>query len=112
MERTDPGEVQACNEQLERAFAMFFTPSPSGDVHEILVCHGNVIRYFVTRVLEVDPEAWLGMSIGNCSLTVVRVNPDRTMKLFVFGDVGHIPPNLQTGWDRNERPLVVPDEGR
>lgn len=108
MEECDPDEVMACRAQLEEAFAEFFVPSSGGPRHEVLVCHGNVIRYFVTRVLGVDPLSWLGMSIGNCSLTVVRVNADGTMKLLSFGDVGHIPPNLQTGLDSEERILAVP----
>ncbi len=104
----DPAELVACQEQLEAAFEKFFVPSSVGPRHEVLVCHGNVIRYFVTRALGVDSLSWLGMSIGNCSLTVVRVNSDGTMKLLLFGDVGHIPPNLQTGLDSEERLLVVP----
>lgn len=104
----DSAELAACREQLEAAFEKFFVPSSAGPRHEVLVCHGNVIRYFVTRVLGVDSLSWLGMSIGNCSLTVVRVNSDGTMKLLLFGDVGHIPPNLQTGLDKEERILVVP----
>jgi len=104
----DRAELTECKEQLEAAFARFFVPSLEGARHDILVCHGNVIRYFVTRVLGVDTLSWLGMSIGNCSLTVVRVNSDGTMKLLSFGDVGHIPPNLQTGLDSEERILVVP----
>jgi serine/threonine-protein phosphatase PGAM5 len=104
----DRAELVACQEQLEAAFAEFFVPSEREARHEVVVCHGNVIRYFVTRVLGVDPLSWLGMSIGNCSLTVVRVNPDGTMKLLSFGDVGHLPPNLQTGLESEDRILVVP----
>ena len=50
----------------------------------------------VGKALGVDTEAWLGMSIGNCSLTVVAVEADGAMKLLSFSDVGHLPPNLQT----------------
>lgn len=89
-------DLEACTKQLEAAFPRYFAPSPEADRHDIVVCHGNVIRYFVTRVLEVDPAAWLGMSIANCSLTVVQVAADGSMKLLSFGDVGHIPPNLTT----------------
>jgi serine/threonine-protein phosphatase PGAM5 len=108
MAECDSTELTECQEQLEAAFAKFFVPSLEGVRHEVLVCHGNVIRYFVTRVLGVDPLSWLRMSIGNCSLTIVRINSDGTMKLLSFGDVGHIPPNLQTGLDLEERILVVP----
>ena len=110
MERLEPGEAAECEEQLEEAFAEYFVPSPNGDSHEIVVCHGNVIRYFVTRVLGVDPESWLQMSIGNCSLTVIRINPDNTFKLLTFADVGHLPTNLLTGWERVDRSLVIPKE--
>jgi serine/threonine-protein phosphatase PGAM5 len=89
-------DLEACTKQLEAAFPLFFAPSPEADRHDIVVCHGNVIRSFVTRVLAVDPEAWLGMSIANCSLTVVEVAADGSMKLLSFSDAGHIPPNLTT----------------
>ena len=90
------GEAEACDAQLERAFAHFFVPSPAGDRHELLVCHGNVIRWLWCRALGVDPAAWLGMAIANCSLTVIQAKPDGTCKLYVFGDAAHLPTELQT----------------
>ncbi len=75
MEDETPDDLEACTRQLEEAFPVYFAPSPDADRHDIVVCHGNVIRYFVTRALEVDTEAWLGMSIANCSLTVITVRP-------------------------------------
>jgi len=89
-------DLAACTAQLEEAYPLFFRPSPDADRHDLVVCHGNVIRYFVTRVLGVDTTAWLGMSIGNCSLTVIKIKVDGSMKLLSFGDVGHLPPNLST----------------
>jgi serine/threonine-protein phosphatase PGAM5 len=103
-------ELNACRDTLDTAFAEFFVPSSGEDRHDVVVCHGNVIRYFVTRVLGVDTLSWLVMSVGNCSLTVVQINPDGTMKLLSVGDVGHLPPNLQTGWDDTEPLLVVPQD--
>ncbi|UCG52692.1 MAG: histidine phosphatase family protein [Candidatus Latescibacterota bacterium] len=106
----DPKEMEDCVDQLDEAFATFFVPSPDSERHDIVVCHGNVIRYFVTKVLGVDTMAWLGMSIGNCSMTIVRISPDGKMKLLVVGDVGHLPPNLQTGLDGVDKNLVVPGD--
>lgn len=94
-EETETG-LEACTAQLEEAFPLYFAPSPDADRHDVIVCHGNVIRYFVTRALKVDSMAWLGMSIGNCSLTVIKIKADGSMKLLSFGDVGHLPPNLLT----------------
>lgn len=109
MKELAPGEAEECEERLDRAFAEFFAPSMGGEQHEIIVCHGNVIRYFVTRVLEVDTESWLTMAIGNCSLTAVRINADGARKLLTFADVGHIPPNMQTGLYYRERNLKIPE---
>jgi serine/threonine-protein phosphatase PGAM5 len=109
MEREEPAELQACQEQLERAFEEYFVPSAGRDRHEILVCHGNVTRWLVTQALQVDPMAWLGMSIDNCSLTVVRIHPDGSMKLVSFNDRGHLPPSLHTEPGGDSRRLVVPE---
>lgn len=105
----DPEEVAACEARLDEAFATVLSPSPDEDRHDLVVCHGNVIRYFVTKALRVDPHAWLGMSIANCSLTVIKVFPDGAMKVLSFSDSGHIPPNLLTGTPPGvERSLAVP----
>jgi len=96
MEGETPEDLAACTRQLEEAFPVYFAPSPEADKHDIVVCHGNVIRYFVTRALGVDTEAWLGMSIANCSLTVITVDADGSMKVLSYSDSGHVPPNLTT----------------
>jgi serine/threonine-protein phosphatase PGAM5 len=89
--------LAACVKNIEAFFQERFVPAPdAAGRHDIVVCHGNVIRYFVTKVLRADALSWLQMSISNCSLTVVRVNPDGTMKLDSFGDTGHIPENMRT----------------
>lgn len=97
MEKADPQELIECPENLDSAFSKFFIPSPDEkDRNDIIVCHGNVIRYFVTKVLNVDTMAWLQMSIANCSLTIVRIMPNGTMRLDAFSDYGHIPENMRT----------------
>ncbi len=110
MEGLDPGEATECETQLEQAFKEFFVPSPNVDRHEILVCHGNVIRYLVTRAQGVDPHSWLMMSVGNCSNTVIRIKADGSFKILGVGDVGHVPPNLQTGVYNDAGPLSVPSD--
>lgn len=103
-------DLKNCVENLETAFNKFFIPSPDDkDRNDIIVCHGNVIRYFVTKVLNVNTMAWLKMTIGNCSITVVRIMPDGRMKLISYNDVGHIPPNLQTetGGDNETKILKI-----
>jgi len=88
----EAGEAEACAEQLTTGWSRLFRPAEGGvDQHDIVVCHGNVIRWFVCRALGVDPQAWLGMSIANCSLTIIQVKADGSCKLVAFADSGHIP---------------------
>jgi len=62
----------------------------------ILVCHGNVIRYFVCRALQCPPEAWLRMSVAHCSVTRIRISSTGRVSVEGVGDVGHLPAELQT----------------
>lgn len=111
MAEEDSVEVSECVDNIEKAFQEYFIPSPDeNDRNDIIVCHGNVIRYFVTKILKVDSMSWLQMSITNCSLTIVRIMPDGTTKLDAFSDYGHIPENMRTftGGNNEEKELVVP----
>jgi len=89
--------LRACADRLDALFKHRFIPSRGTERREILVCHGNVIRYLITKSLGVDTEAWLEMSVGHASITQIRVEPDGRFKVISIGDIGHIPPNLQTG---------------
>ena len=98
-------------ENIEQAFNKYFVPSPDENYrHDLIVCHGNVMRYLVTKVLNVETMSWLQMSITNCSLTIIRIMPDGKMKLDTFSDYGHIPENMRTytGGDNESKALVVP----
>lgn len=102
-------ELADCKARLDRVFARFFKPATGHPQRDLLVCHGDVIRYMVTRAMHVDTKAWLEMSVGNASITVIRMQPDGRMKVISVGDVGHIPPNLQSGATGDpERSLAVP----
>ena len=106
----NPADLAACQARFDRLFARYFTPAVAGKARtDLLVCHGNVIRSMVMRALGVDPQAWLEMSVGHASVTVVRVEPDGRMKVISVGDVGHIPPGLLTGTTGDpERTLAAP----
>lgn len=97
-----------CAKQLDQAFAEFFTVAKGARRSDILVAHGNVIRYLVIKALKVDPRAWLGMSVAHASLTVIQVQPDGSMRVLAVGDSGHIPGPLLSWGDASDRQLVVP----
>lgn len=105
MAREKPAELAACRDTLELAWARFFVPSPERDSAEVLVSHANVIRYLTGKALGLDPLRWLRMSLGNCSITTIRVRPDGRCQVLEVGDVGHLPPRLQSRlWTPAPRP--------
>jgi len=109
MAQEKPAELAACQAQLDRVFEAWFKPVPAGERTDLFVCHGNVIRYLVTRALGVDSKAWLEMSVGHASITKIRVLPNGSMQVISVGDVGHLPPNLQSGTSADpERSLEIP----
>jgi serine/threonine-protein phosphatase PGAM5 len=99
-------EVLACEANLAAAWDKYFRPTPAADRHDVLVCHGNVIRWMVARALGADTRRWSAMDIANGSLTVIAVKPDGTTRLVMFSDVSHIPSAKQTwlgvggGWSK------------
>lgn len=108
-EKQDPKEMASCLANLESAWAKYFRPSPDENTHDLLVCHGNVIRWFVNRALANDVRHWTSLDIANASITVIAVRPDGTTRLIVFSDVGHLPVDKQTwagsgpGWGKPAR---------
>uniref|UniRef100_A0A158Q7H9 Serine/threonine-protein phosphatase PGAM5, mitochondrial n=1 Tax=Elaeophora elaphi TaxID=1147741 RepID=A0A158Q7H9_9BILA len=61
------------------------------DSWELIVCHGNVIRYFVCRALQFPPEGWLRLSVGHCSITWIVIYPNGFVSVRSLGDIGHLP---------------------
>ncbi|KAJ8263434.1 hypothetical protein COCON_G00158910 [Conger conger] len=66
------------------------------DSYEIIVCHANVIRYFVCRALQFPPEGWLRMGLNNGSITWITVRPSGRVGLRTLGDSGFMPPDKLT----------------
>ncbi|MBO9663391.1 histidine phosphatase family protein [Dokdonella sp.] len=109
MAKEKPEDAAACKARLDRVFATYFRPAQGATHTDLFVCHGNVIRYLVTRALGVDTAAWLEMSVGHASLTRIRVEADGRFKVIAVGDVGHIPANLRTGASGDaDRSLAAP----
>jgi serine/threonine-protein phosphatase PGAM5 len=106
MKGKSPGELGDCESNLEKAWKKYMTASPDSDRVDVLVCHGNVIRWFVSRSIDAPTDRWGFMDIGNGSLTIIAVRPDGTSRLVMFSDVGHLPLEKQTwagkggGWSR------------
>lgn len=90
-------EIAEGKKQAEKAFDRYFRRARGNDKHEILVTHGNLIRYFVCRVLELQPEAWGKMDMCNCGISEILIKSDGRMVLVSHNDVEHLPAHLTTG---------------
>ncbi|KAL8562585.1 hypothetical protein ACOMHN_045849 [Nucella lapillus] len=85
--------------RIESAFRRYFhraDPEQKGDSVEIIVCHANVIRYFVCRAMQFPPEAWLRISLAHTGLTHVVIRPSGRVVLKSLGNSGHLPPTKVT----------------
>ena len=91
-----PAEFAACDANLQAAWEKYVRPSPERDTHDVLVCHGNVIRWFASKSVKNDTRNWSAMDIGNASITVIAVRADGTTRLVMYSDVGHLPVEKMT----------------
>jgi len=92
----DPKDFFIEGARIETGFREFMhraDPDQEEDSVEVLVCHGNVIRYFVCRALQLSPNAWLRMSLRHGSMTVLTLRPNGRVSLKSLGDTGHMPPD-------------------
>ncbi|XP_041643001.1 serine/threonine-protein phosphatase PGAM5, mitochondrial isoform X4 [Cheilinus undulatus] len=85
--------------RIEAAFRRYIhraDPKQKEDSYEIIVCHANVIRYFVCRALQFPPEGWLRMGLNNGSITWLTIRPSGRVALRTLGDTGFMPPDKLT----------------
>jgi serine/threonine-protein phosphatase PGAM5 len=83
-------------DQVEEAYRRLFQPAEDKDIHEVIVCHGNIILDLVCLATNVNPDAWSHMLINNCAINIVSVEPENKTQLMAFNDVRHLPENLRT----------------
>jgi serine/threonine-protein phosphatase PGAM5 len=88
-------EVEHDRAQAERAFDKYFTPLKRGERHEVIVAHGNIIRYFVCRLLDIPLANWLNLDVRQGSITEVVLEPNWN-RVNALGDVGHLPSKMWT----------------
>nr|XP_002132166.1 serine/threonine-protein phosphatase PGAM5, mitochondrial [Ciona intestinalis] len=95
----DPKTFFLDGARIETAFRHFIhraNPEQEFDSTEVIVCHGNVIRYFVCRALQLPPEAWLRLSLRHGSITWLSVRPNGRVSIKCLGDSGHLPADKLT----------------
>jgi len=101
--REKPEGIIACDSSRAVQWQRYFVPTPDRDTYDVLVCHGNIIRWTLMRTVGSDTKNWRNLDAANCGLTIIAVRPDGTARLVAYSDVGHIPWEKQTwsgtdGW--------------
>ncbi len=91
-----PEEVSECSERLDLVYDLFFTGTDGEDSYELIVSHGNVIRYMITRALGVSPEVWVKLAIYNCGVSLSVVDHTHSASLITHNEVAHLPFELRT----------------
>ncbi|XP_072934264.1 serine/threonine-protein phosphatase Pgam5, mitochondrial isoform X2 [Epargyreus clarus] len=85
--------------RIEAAFRRYFhraPPEQQADSYTLLVCHANVIRFFVCKALQFPPEGWLRISLNHGSITWLSILPNGNVILRSLSDTGHMEPKYIT----------------
>jgi serine/threonine-protein phosphatase PGAM5 len=91
-----PEQLDQNAQQARAAYDTHFTPSADIDCHDLLICHGNIIRYFMLRALMAPVELWANAMTYNCGVSEVWMNDHGRASLVSHNDCGHLPTDLRT----------------
>ncbi|CAH2093678.1 unnamed protein product [Euphydryas editha] len=97
--RPEPKQFFQDSARIEAAFRRYFhraPPEQTQDTYTLLVCHANVIRFFVCKALQFPPEGWLRISLNHGSITWVSILPNGNVVLRSLSDTGHMEPKYIT----------------
>lgn len=90
-------QIEIERNRMESAFVQLFQRHDGAeDIHDVVVCHGNIIRYFIIRCLGVHVSKWLRFDLYQCSRTTIKITDRGEFYILSFGEVGHIPPDKRT----------------
>jgi serine/threonine-protein phosphatase PGAM5 len=90
--------IHADKKRVDQAFETFFT-APDADAdpsNEVLVCHGNILRYLVCKALDINVDTWAKININHCGITSISIDSQSRMRLLTHNETRHIPIGLLT----------------
>lgn len=79
----------------DAAFERFFKTTRV-DRFELLVCHGNLIRYLVCKAMEIPVLRWTRMNSNHCALTRVLIRDTGAVRVVSYNETAHLPSRLVT----------------
>lgn len=83
--------------QAAAARARYLTAPADGaaDGVDLLVGHGNLIRWLVTAAVGATEGSWFQLVDYHCGISTVALRPGRPPALIGFNDTGHLPAALR-----------------
>eukprot|EP01084_Bolivina_argentea_P204233 348755_1 len=76
--------------KIKKAFETYIHRNDDENNKEILIIgHGNVFRYFICRVLQFPPEAWLRFAICNCGIIKFKIYSNGKVSVRCIGGDQH-----------------------
>jgi serine/threonine-protein phosphatase PGAM5 len=98
--RVEGYNVSAAEQREDRtradaAYMKFFRPSRT-ERTELIVCHGNLIRYLICRALHTPVVKWLRMTTNHCGITRVLVRESGAVRVVSYNETTHLPNKLVT----------------
>lgn len=84
---------------LHKLVTRFTIASPIADSCEVILTHGNMIRYLISRMVNAPLESLLRMNVqtGSVSRIVIELNDgERRFIVTTINQRGHLPPELWT----------------
>jgi len=82
-------------QRIDELIVRFFSRPPRlGDT--VVVCHGNLIRALLCRMLGMPKTRWRELGTLNCSITSFSFSKSGQVRLQCFNDSGHLPEKLRT----------------
>jgi serine/threonine-protein phosphatase PGAM5 len=88
-------EILASRDRADRVFAWLSESGTRCSGAQVVVTHGNLIRYLVTRALSIDIEKWHMLDTQNCSITELSFD-SAGVRLVSLNESGHLPIDLHT----------------
>ena len=81
--------------RADQAWARLSKKSRS-DRLEIVVCHGNLIRYLVCRAMRVPVGRWTRLNSNHCGVTRVLIRDTGAIRVVSYNETAHLPKALLT----------------
>ena len=99
-----PGFQAADSKELAEVRAVMTKPkekfliAPKGKRKraELIVAHGNLIRYLVRLAMRDRAIDWWRLGTNNCGVTLIWINSKGPNCLAHYNDIGHLPKSMQT----------------